>query len=130
MSDDISFNGNTPRQVLTTALEEAFPEWLVISSERAPDTLDRPALVIKQRTIDPLPSAPLSHFTVGFFVTVVDDSTDWDQAEDDLDTNVLLVWAALMETKNVNPSKAEKTTFNDNAYLAYDITTDLTVRKG
>ncbi|NNC10343.1 hypothetical protein HII28_00390 [Planctomonas sp. JC2975] len=126
---DVVINGQTPREVLVSALSDAFPEWLVVPVENVPDSLDRPAIVIKQRSIAPLPEAPQSHFTVSSLVTVVDDHTEWANAEPSLDTNVLLVWAALMGTKNVHPKTATKALFNTQ-YLSYDIETDLTVQKG
>lgn len=128
MSDDTTATV-MPRQALTDALETAFPDWLVVPSERTPDTLDRPAIIIKQRTIQPLDAAPLSHYGITCLVTIVDDQTDFDLAEDSLDTNVLSVWELLMSLSNVHPTKAEKAMFNQ-TNLSYDIETDLTVQKG
>lgn len=126
---DISFQGTTPRQTLENILTEVFPDWLVIPSEAVSDSLSSPTILIKQRTIAPLDAAPIEHFTVGFLVTVVDDSTDMEQAEDSLDTNVLQVWAALSDTRSTTPKQATKVAYKG-TYLAYDIETDLTVRKG
>lgn len=120
---------DSPREKLAESLTEGFPEWKVVPSERVPDSLDRPTLVLKQRTIARLPEAPQSHYTVGYFVTVVDDHTDFDAAETALDENVLAVWEYLMSLSNVHPKTATKALFAD-AYLAYDIETDLTVQKG
>lgn len=128
MTDTISFEGQTPREFLTTALSAQFPGWLVVPSERVPDTLDRPALVIKQRSIQPHEAAPLSHYNVGFYVTVVDDHTDFQFAEDALDTNVLLVWTFMSASKAITPKTATKALFN--SYMSYDIEADLMVQKG
>jgi hypothetical protein len=125
-----SFEGTSPRDVLAAALQAQFPDWLVISSERAPGTtIDRPAIVLKQRTIAPLDAAPQSYYTVSYYVTVVADEDDFDLAEVSLDANVLAVWECLMSLSSVHPVKADKATFN-NSYLSYDIETDLTVQKG
>lgn len=118
-----------PRDTLVAALARAFPDWLIVPAERNIDVPDRPVVIVKQRTIGRLPEAPASHYTVGCVLTLVDDHTDIELAEPELDSNVLDLWESLMSLSNVHPQTATKVSFTETA-MAYDIETDLTVQKG
>jgi hypothetical protein len=118
-----------PRDALVSALEGLFPDWLIVPAERNPDVLDRPAVVVKQRDIAPLPAAPNGAYTLTCIITIVDDHEDIELAEPALDANVLALWEGLMSLTNVHPKTATKAEWSAVA-LCYDIETDLTVTKG
>lgn len=120
----VTLDGPPPRDALVALIAEEFPDWRVVPVERATDDLDRPMVMIKQRTIAVLPASPISHYVVGFYVTLVDEHRDPTLAEPALDANVLALWSVLQATKNINPKQATKVSF-DPQHMAYDIETDL-----
>lgn len=122
----VTINGPLPRESLKTLLEAEFPDWNIVTSQRAVDNVDRPTILLKQATIEPLAAAPNGQYAVGYTVTIVDPHQDIELAETALDENVLAVWAVLLTAKATNPKKATKVLFNQ--YLAYDIETDLWVQ--
>lgn len=125
----VTINGPMPRDVLKELLEAEFPDWKVVTSQRALDVIDRPTILLKQDVIVPLPAAPQSHFNVSFYVTIADPHQDMDLAEAALDQNVLALWAVLLGAPQTMPKQAKKVLF-EGRYMAYDIETDLTVQKG
>lgn len=116
------------RATLADVIGAAYPGWLVAKAETTTDVTDRPALLISQRTIGPLPEAPATMFTVGLNLTLVSSYDGSDNAEDELDGNVIDLWETLMSTMNVNPTAATKAVYSNNR-LAYDVSVDAIVSK-
>lgn len=116
------------RHTIGDALKAKFPDWLIKDFEKAPEQLDRTAVLISQRTIAPLPEAPAAAFKVGLSLILIDPHQDPALAEDALDVNAIDLWELLDSSPTTNPTTATKASFQNN-YLAYTFEVDAIMTK-
>jgi hypothetical protein len=91
-------------------------------------TLSKPTVYVEHTGITALPEAPIGHLRNTVAVTILDPHTDWDKAEDDLDTAVLELITALDAHDRLAVTEATKTSIAD-AYLGWAITLTLITDK-
>lgn len=91
-------------------------------------TLSKPTLYIEHIGIVALPEAPVGHVSNTVVVTILDDHTNYDTAEDALDDDVLQLITALDASDRLLFVKADKTEVN-NTYLGWAIELTLTTEK-
>lgn len=115
------------RATLLSALQAEFPDWIVLNAESVPDSTDRPAVLISQRSVGPLTEAPATHFSVGLTLTLVASASETQTAEDELDGNIIDLWETLSSSPTVIPTAASKLVFNNR--MAYDVTVQAIISK-
>lgn len=91
-------------------------------------TLSRTTLYVEHTGIGPLPDAPESHVSSTVVVTVLSHLTDYEKAEDALDTPILALITDLDGDTELGFERAEKTAVND-TYLGWAITLTVTTAK-
>lgn len=91
-------------------------------------TLAKPTVFIEHTTIEPLVAAPIGHVSNSVVVTFLDSHTDYAQAEDVLDADVLDFITELDASDCLDWSKAEKVTVLD-TYLGWAVTVSLITAK-
>nr|WP_274637072.1 hypothetical protein [Microbacterium bovistercoris] len=87
-------------------------------------TLAQPTVYVEHTTIEPLTAAPYGHASNTVTVTALSHRKDYDRAEDALDSDVLLLLAALDANDRIAWTRAEKITVAD-TYLGWAITLTL-----
>lgn len=103
-------------------------DWKLLPYQDNIDQPDTPTVMFKQLKIENTKEAPRGSWTFTFVLTLVDGRTDPEIAEPALDDEVETLWMILNSISSVNPTLAEKVLFQ-NAYLAYDITTEVLGQK-
>lgn len=91
-------------------------------------TISRPTVFIEHTGIDPLPTAPVGSAENQCVVTFVSHLTDYAQAEDALDEDVLAFVAALDASDRLEWANARKVEIAD-TYLGWAITLTLITEK-
>lgn len=89
----------------------------VIATERDLDEITVPTVLIRQKTIDRTPSAPLSHRDIGLLLTVISHHLDLDRAGDSLDDLV----PAVLDYLDPGFIHGEASCVGYGQRLAYDI---------
>lgn len=111
---------------LETELAAVFPALVVTATESAIGDVRKPTLLIRRKTVDVFPDAPLSHRNVGVLLTLISPYLDLDEAADQLDGHVLPVLDWLDSRYLHEP--ASVVGWNGNR-LAYDIPATITASK-
>jgi hypothetical protein len=117
------------RSQLEEALRAVIPTaWKLIPYQDNVDTLDAPLVMFKQSTITKAPEAPRGAYLFNYVITLVNDQTDPQKAENALDDDVETLFAILDGLRAMVPMEATKVLFQD-TYMAYDITLKILTRK-
>jgi len=111
---------------LETELATKFPDINVTATEAPLGDVRKPTLLIRRKTVDVFPDAPLSHRNVGVLLTLISPYLDLDEAAAQLDEQVLPVldW---LDTRYLH-EPASLVGWNGNR-LAYDIPATITAQK-
>lgn len=97
-------------------------DWLVIPYLSSPKSFERPTINIKHTEINAQPAAPLSDNLVNdVVVTITNNRTDLNRAEDALDDSVLALVYLLKNSKRLVFQSAKKVSAANEINLAWDI---------
>jgi len=84
------------RKTLIDALKPLLPsDWRLIPYATNLDTISRPVVMLRLKTIEKLAQAPLSHRTATFTLTVIEPRTEPGPADDALDDKLIDLLAAI-----------------------------------
>lgn len=98
------------------------PEWKQVAEQRIPSTIDRPTVVLKHSRVEKLKEAPIGQLRHEVILAVFVPNRDLARAEDELDSAITEIIAALDGHSTLNWTEAEKVVTPDGQFPGWEIT--------
>lgn len=118
----MSSDARTIRQTVIDAIREAAPAtWAIRDDLRPIETIDKPAVQVDYRTIEPLPSAAPGHVRCSFEIRIADHHEDDMNSDPAVDDEVVELITIIDGHRWMAWSDATKGRISDTPYLGWVI---------